>query len=149
MGLLLVETVFLPEKRQTQTRGRICQLEGPFAGLSGALLSGYQIHMGRTRRLGGNPFARIQDRTDAAAEPADDGCICGNVCGTYVHGLFDTPQVAQAVVGMLAQRAGISTADIHARDMTAYKNAQYDLLAKTVRDNLDMDFIYRIVRAGL
>ncbi|MEA4893287.1 MAG: cobyric acid synthase [Peptococcaceae bacterium] len=49
IGLLPIQTVFLPQKVRTRVSGRIADIDGFFSGLSGAELEGYEIHMGHTR----------------------------------------------------------------------------------------------------
>ena len=49
MGLFPVETEFEEEKVRTQTEGRFGELYGCFRELSGKRLTGYEIHMGRTK----------------------------------------------------------------------------------------------------
>ena len=52
------------------------------------------------------------------------------------------------MLGALAAQKGVSlTADVP--DRRAYKESQYDLLAKAVRENLDMQRIYRILEEGV
>lgn len=34
----------------------------------------------------------------------EDGAYCKNVCGTYVHGVFDKEDVAEAVVRALGEK---------------------------------------------
>ncbi len=85
LGLLPVETVFAPDKQTTQT---VAKAQVEWAGV--AELHGYEIHMGRSRRLGdAQPLLRIVRR---GATPAtdDDGCQSadGRVWGCYLHGLF-------------------------------------------------------------
>ena len=78
LGLLPCETVFNAQKTRTRMQAEV--LAQPFAG---ARLDGYEIHMGRTRRTGAEPFCRLQTG-------AEDGAVQGLVFGTYLHGLFDT-----------------------------------------------------------
>ena len=52
------------------------------------------------------------------------------------------------MLGALAAQKGISLQG-NAFDLKAYKEQQYDLLAKGVRENLDMALIYRILEAGI
>ena len=54
----------------------------------------------------------------------------GNVFGTYLHGVFDHPQMAQGIIEALCERKGISAEQISAVDFASYKETQYDLLAK-------------------
>ena len=125
LGLLDMETVFRGEKVQTQTRGVFGPVEGLLSPLSGMTYEGYEIHMGRS----------LGDR------PALTGR--GNVYGTYIHGVFDAPGVADAVLSALCRKKGADFAQLGAFDAAAYRERQYDLLADAVRENLDMDLVYR------
>ena len=127
LGLLEMDTVFREEKIQTQSRGVFGPVEGIFAPLSGMAYEGYEIHMGRA----GEDLPVLAGR--------------GNICGTYLHGVFDGVGVADAVLRILCERKGADFARLGAFDADAYKERQYDTLAQAVRDNLDMDFIYRIL----
>ena len=73
----------------------------------------------------------------------------GNVFGTYLHGVFDHPQMAQGIIEALCERKGISAEQISAVDFANYKETQYDLLAKGVREALDMERIYQILNEGI
>lgn len=127
LGLLDMETVFHGGKVQTQTRGTFGAVEGILAPLTGMAYEGYEIHMGRSG----------EDR------PALTGS--GNVYGTYIHGVFDAPGVAGAVLRALCGRKGVDFTRLGAFDAAAYRERQYGLLAQAVRENLDMDLVYRIL----
>mgnify|MGYP002796754599 FL=1 len=127
MGLLDVDTVFCGEKVQTQTTGIFGPVSGPLAGLEGLRYQGYEIHMGR----GGEGLPPLVSR--------------GNVYGSYIHGIFDAPGIADAVVKALCIRKGIDFTQVGTFDLPEYKERQYDLLADAVRAGLDMDLIYRVL----
>lgn len=82
-----------------------------------------------------------------------DGTACGNIYGTYVHGVFDAPGVARRIVEILAEHKGVTLnpsseelqQDSFEMDNQAYKETQYDLLAETLRKHLDMKRIYEIL----
>ena len=138
MGLLPVVTRFRPEKRRTRTTARALDVKGVFAALSGAELEGYEIHCGATTRgEGAGPLIRIEDG-------ALDGCQSGNVYGCYLHGFFDSESCRRAVLGALAQRKGV-TLEARPFDWKAHKERQYDALAQTLREHLDMRLIRRVV----
>jgi len=140
MGLLPVNTVFHPQKTRLQSTGCVCDLAAPYETLSGAALNGYQIHMGQTTRLdGATPFTRLSDGTL-------DGAVRGNVCGTYLHGLFDGP-LAERLTAMLLQRKGITPEESQNAILSAaeFHQTQYDILADALRSNLDMEAIYAIL----
>ncbi len=127
MGLLEMDTVFREEKVQTQTRGVFNPVEGLLAPLSGMAYEGYEIHMGRSGEV----------------RPALAGR--GNVYGTYIHGVFDAPGVADAVLAALCEKKGADVSELGSFDVEAYRERQYDLLADAVRENLDMELVYRIL----
>ena len=139
LGLLPTRTTFDAQKRRTQ----VCAvaLGAPFAG---ARMTGYEIHNGRTT-VNGEPFCRLADGTP-------EGCVCKNVFGTYLHGLFDSGELTQALVKLLCARKGISPSETRPTSMAEYRQAQFDLLADGVRKALDMGAVYRamgIKKAGL
>ena len=100
---------------------------GSLAGLEGLRYQGYEIHMGR----GGEGLPPLVSR--------------GNVYGSYIHGIFDAPGIADAVVKALCIRKGIDFTQVGTFDLAEYKERQYDLLADAVRAGLDMDLIYRVL----
>ena len=130
MGLLPIRTVFSPEKTRAQTSGVFSGLEGILSGLNGLAFSGYEIHMGQS----------------GLAAPVIES---GNVYGSYIHGLFDENGVAEAVVSALYRRRGLVFSPEAAFDLRSYREGEYDKLARAVREALDMDFIYRILEAGV
>ena len=144
MGLLPVETVFVPQKTRTRTTGRFLPLEGPFAPLGGVLLEGYEIHMGRTDS--DTPAVMLEPQ---GGMPHPDGAVAGNVLGTYVHGLFDRTEVVEGLLQVLCQQKGISWEALCPQDLDIYKQEQYDKLADGVRQSLDMEQIYRILEQGV
>ena len=73
------------------------------------------------------------------------GISVGNVYGSYVHGLFDRGEIASQVVRTLADRKGISIAD-EAVDYRIFKEREYERLAEILRQSLDMDRIYSMLR---
>lgn len=147
MGLLPVTTTFEPEKRTLRSQGRLGQVRGALSALSGAAVTGYEIHMGRTR-VEGRALCELGQGDDASTWTSE-GCQEGNVYGTYLHGLFDSPEVAQGLVSALLRRRGIDPAGVEAFDMRAYKQEQYDKLADVVRASMDMDMVYRIIEEGI
>ena len=158
MGLLPLKTEFEEEKIRTRVEGAFGELDGCLCGLSGKSIEGYEIHMGRTyidREEGAADTARIVSwrREPEICRPMDyvmetgkdrilsrqarmDGWNRGNIYGTYVHGIFDSPQIARTVAEALAAAKGLCR---------AYREQQYDKLAESLREHLDMDAVYRIM----
>lgn len=130
MGLLDFETVFSTQKTRTQTSGRFEKLDGIFRVLNSKQYSGYEIHMGQS------------DNSKAVINS-------NNIYGSYVHGLFDEDGVAQCIIGALAEKKGLSFNEKDVFNAKKYREQQYDLLAKTVRESVDMKLIYDILEAGV
>ncbi len=155
MELLPMDTVFAGEKTRTRVNGTIQNTGGIFAGLSGAELEGYEIHMGQSsfRRDAAGfagcevlPLTRICDCVTGVQK--QEGACCGNVYGSYVHGIFDREDVANRVVQALAAKKGLELSEA-AVDYAVYKEQQYDKLAEILRQHLDMEQIYQILEAGV
>ncbi len=167
MGLLPLKTEFEEEKIRTQVEGAFGQLDGCLGGLSGKSIEGYEIHMGRTyidREEGAADTARIVlwRREPEICRPMDyvmetgkdrlssrqarmDGWNRGNIYGTYVHGIFDSPGIAGAVAEALAAAKGLCLEQAADMDYRTYRQQQYDKLAEELRENLDMAAVYRIM----
>ena len=131
LGLLPCDTVFIPQKSRTRMRADV--LAQPFAG---AELDGYEIHMGRTLRTGGQPFCRLHTG-------AEDGAAQGQVFGTYLHGLFDSGSLTDRLAAWLLEKKGLPADRVPTMDRAAYKEDQYNQLAAGVRAALDLPAIYR------
>ena len=142
MGLLPTETEFAEEKHRTRVSGKV-SASGVWNALDGTELEGYEIHMGETvLKDGAEPLA-VLDNGHA------DGCACGNVLGSYLHGFFDSAECRRAVLSILCGRKGIDPSELAVFDYKAYKESQFDLLADGVRNSLDMEMIYRILEEGV
>lgn len=139
MGLLPVTTELGEQKVRTRVGGEI--LGGM---LDGCELSGYEIHMGISRPEGDcEPFCRIRD--EITGKERTDGVFAGNVCGTYVHGIFDHGSIAGKIVRHLAERKGLVLGE-DGVDYGLFKEQQYDKLAATLRKYLDLEAIYKMMR---
>ena len=129
LGLLPTQTTFTAEKRRTQSQATVTA--APFAG---AHLTGYEIHTGRTT-VQGAPFCTLADGTP-------EGCVQGQVFGTYLHGLFDSGELTEQFAAYLCRRKGIDPAAAAPISMQEYRTQQLDLLADGVRHNLDLAAVY-------
>ncbi len=141
MGLLPVHTVFQREKCQRKVTGTIGNLSGDFINLSGAAFEGYEIHMGQTTCESHTPFSTL-------SSGETDGANVKNVYGSYVHGIFDSRQVSGEIIKTLYKKKKIPFCQ-ETLDRATYKQTQYDLLARQVRQSVDMDRIYDILMRGV
>lgn len=165
IGLLPLATVFEQEKVRTRVTGAFGEMDGIFSELTGKNVEGYEIHMGRTwinREEGIVDTARIRDGIPEICRPTvyvmecqsdskrvkTDGYSRGNVYGSYVHGIFDSEEAAGIVAAALMKRKGLTDMAAERLDYRAYRESQYDKLAEKLRENLDMEEIYRILEKG-
>ena len=130
MELLPVRTVLQKNKKRCQTSGTLPPLQGCLSDLGGLSYHGYEIHMGKT----------FPEGKEAVVS---DG---GNVYGSYVHGLFDSAAVAECMIQKLANDKGICIGQGSLQDYADYKQKQYDLLAETLRQYLDREAVYGMLR---
>ncbi|VDZ86640.1 Cobyric acid synthase [Kluyvera intermedia] len=76
-----------------------------------------------------------------------DGAVSddGQVFGTYLHGLFDSDAFTRALVNGLRERKGLAAldSDFH---YARYKAQQFDILAESMRQHIDIEKIYTIMR---
>ena len=131
IGLLNIETVLKTEKVRTQTKGKINKLDGFFSNLSGLEYEGYEIHVGETVVSGAASSNNIVLSNGS-----------GMVYGTYVHGIFDRKEIAEAVINTLADKKGVAAGDETLLDYASFKEKEYDKMADILRKHLDMDKIY-------
>ncbi len=136
LGLLPVKTTLRARKQRRQIRGVFVAPTGPLATLAGAEFSGYEIHMGETAPT-------VEGLAEFASEGT--GYCRANVYGAYVHGLFDDAEVVRRLVAALARRRGLALETDAAVDYATLKEREYDRLAATVREHLDMTLIYDVL----
>lgn len=148
MGLLPMNTEFARTKTRTRVSGTFREMEGDLEPFSKVSLNGYEIHMGESvLKEGAKPFTTIRDSV-SGAEKADGACW-KNVCGTYVHGVFDCEGAAEAMIRVLGRKKGIDVEEMTGVDFAAFKETQYDILAEELRKHLDMKKIYQILEEGV
>jgi adenosylcobyric acid synthase len=141
LGLLNNETVFIPEKATTQIKARITADKGLFSDMNDITITGYEIHMGRDSIQNDQPVFKVIETPDgSAAYP--DGTInqAGNVFGTYIHGLFHNIEFTRKLIQRLRLDKNLPDTETPLLN----KQKQYDELADIVRQNVDLDQIYKI-----
>ncbi|MDD1019663.1 cobyric acid synthase [Pseudomonas sp. TNT2022 ID1048] len=119
LGLLDFETVLEAEKQLRNVSGNLT--------LENAPVSGYEIHAGVTRGPAlEQPAVQLEDgRSDGACS------VDGQILGTYLHGLFETP----AACGALLCWAGLQ--DVQEVDYHALRERDIERLADLVERHLD------------
>jgi adenosylcobyric acid synthase len=152
MGLLDTTTDFVDTKRTIQMQGRFGDVQGLFHDLSGKEFYGYEIHSGVTHLDPAHALTTarpINEEGEPFAEGSQNVHDNRTVYGTYMHGIFDAEGVAATVVEALLAKKGLSPDDVKVIDYQAYKEQQYDLLADSIRNNLDMKKVKEILERGI
>ncbi|MBR5047953.1 MAG: cobyric acid synthase, partial [Eubacterium sp.] len=139
LGILDISTIFKGDKTRTRIHGTIDE-ERNLYHLDSRVVEGYEIHMGVTENLGSAlPMIVLEDgRTDAYMTPD------GRIWGSYLHGIFDNEELTFGLVHDIMEEKGIDPEE-EELSIAQYKEIQYDKLADLIRNNLDMDRIYRIL----
>ncbi len=127
LGLLDVETILSPAKRLRHVEGYAL----------GATVGGYEMHMGETRGPGTErPFALLGGGARDGAVNGD-----GNVIGSYLHGLFASPDLRRA---LLARIDVVGSG----RDYAADVDTALDDIAAEFARHADIDAMLRIAGGG-
>jgi adenosylcobyric acid synthase len=121
LGVLDMHTEMTQEKRLAQVSGT-CEF-------AQATAAGYEIHMGVSS---GPALARPAFRIDGRAEGAMSAD--GQVMGSYLHGMFDTPQACAALLAWagLNSETTVDTAQLREKSLDQIAEAArplYDALA--------------------
>ena len=148
LGLLHTKTFFSAEKTLQQCRG--------FFGdpADGPEISGYQIHAGVTEGTdlpmnylvpADGKISEQGLKESPGTVPGNrvpEGAVSGNICGTYIHGIFDTADFLRTFLKELAEANGKSLpADIPIESRREREEKDFDLLADTLEEHVDMKAI--------
>ena len=148
IGLLDVETTFEMEKTTTQVKAILDEnFHGYLENLSGKEVSGYEIHMGITKRNeNSNNFVTVKQKLEQKVNyqvgSVNKEC---NVFGTYIHGIFDDIDFTRTVLNNIRKMKNLEPIESNVKSFKEFKNQQYDKLADYLREHLDMEKIYEIM----
>ncbi|TDG00438.1 cobyric acid synthase [Paenibacillus piri] len=148
LGLFPAETVFKPDKQTVRAVGEARLFDG--GGSDDAVpayrISGYEIHMGRTRFLRPvkHPFYIAEEGGCQEAHP--DGVVSdnGKLWGTYVHGILHNDDFRRAWLNAIRLGKGWEPLKAELR-FQERREAAFDRLAAHVRNHLDMDRLYEMI----
>ncbi len=156
LGLLDIETTFQKLKITSQVNVILNGKKGkdifPFLPLlsqdsASQELRGYEIHMGVSEGdIGLFKLKRASDSSlDSSTKHYLDGSQNSNCWGTYIHGIFDNDSFRRGVIDYMRQLKGLNPLKF----TLSYKDIKekaLNNLSNIVSENLDMDFIERIIR---
>ncbi|MGY3571449.1 cobyric acid synthase [Vibrio paucivorans] len=124
LGLLPVTTVLTGEKR-------LSNVEGMFTFNSESILvSGYEIHVGRTKTNNTSPIQLTNGTPDGAVSD------CKQILGTYLHGFFDN----QEVVRLVSEWAGVK--DIETFDHQQRNEQAIERIADAIEEHLELSKLW-------
>ncbi|PCD01260.1 cobyric acid synthase [Halopseudomonas pelagia] len=126
LGLLDFFTTLQAHKRLTRVEGQL--------QIDQAKVSGYEIHAGRSAGPALERPLLYLDSGEADGALSEDG----QIAGTYLHGLFESPQASQA----LLQWAGLAQAQ--ALDYAALRERDIERLAQSVEAHLDTELLRQL-----
>lgn len=103
---------------------------------------GYEIHMGRTRRLNGRALLTVQERNGRSIVD-DEGCYGNNgrCLGTYMHGFFDT----RAITARWLAEIGLTDIRLPQCFGRAVKDKAYELLSEHFEAHVNVKAITDIL----
>jgi adenosylcobyric acid synthase len=117
LGYLDIQTKLLPQKKLANVKGRLAFSDAP--------VNAYEIHAGVTGGAGlASPFAILENDL-GSSEPEGSISSDGQVAGTYLHGLFESPRAFAEIL----KWAGLKSETLV--DSDAIREHQLDRLADT------------------
>ncbi|WP_321372072.1 cobyric acid synthase [uncultured Draconibacterium sp.] len=122
LGILPVETILTEEKVTEQ-----CS----FTFQNEDVGKGYEIHMGETVAAHESPACLINGNKQ------DGYYLNERTWGTYIHGVFDNISVVNRILKESGKQVSTQL------DFQQFKETQYDKLANLIRENVDMEYIYK------
>lgn len=137
-GFGFLDTVTIMEKLKCtqQVEKVLCEnlKETIIDGCENLKVIGYEIHQGVTRGKEKN-IALGEEFIFVAKE---------NIFGTYIHGIFDNEKFTRRFLNNIRIKKGLSPLN-DSFSFKEFKENEYNKLAKLLRDNLDIEEIYRIM----
>ena len=143
LGLLQIVTRLEAAKITAQVRAEALEL--PFYQ---GTINAYEIHMGRSKALGGiRPLFSVQ--RNGKRHPDGAAAKDFKVMGTYLHGIFDNDDFRRAYLNFVRRGRGLSQQQSQSGSVLEQRQAAYDRLAQTVRASIDMQLLYDIIRGKI
>jgi len=132
LGMLPVETEFAASKTLTNPTGTA----PAFGGVPAA---GYEIHHGRSRRLGGEPVL--------ASSSGDEGCRQGAVVGLAWHGIFEGDAFRRSFLTWVAAERGLDWMPGE-RPFAAVRAERLDALGDLIAHHTDTAALDHLIHHG-
>lgn len=127
LGILPITTELMAEKTTTQCHFKFKEYP--------EICFGYEIHMGQTSFDAVTPLNYINE--------SPEGHSLGNCWGTYIHGILDNSVVIDDLL------KNFSNKKVTPFDYKAYKEENYDRLAKLLEKHIDTEAIFTEMQTAL
>lgn len=158
IGLLPIITIFKKDKILKQVKARV--LIHNSHGNTPMMVGGYEIHHGESVKINSGPqrafpfvikekFEGTGKNLEARNESFQEviGYINSekNVWGSYLHGIFDEECFRNTIINQVLaiKNAPLLEVGLPGRENYQLKES-FDLLAKVVRESVDMNYIYSL-----
>jgi len=126
LGYLAMQTELARDKQLRNTHGTLTLADAP--------VQGYEIHAGVSQGPAlENPVAHLEHSPDGAISPD------GQVLGSYLHGIFDSPAACDALLTWAGLR------EVKSPDIGALREASIERLADTIAQYMDTDKLMAIL----
>lgn len=133
LGLIPMKTLMTQNKTTTHSEGmaRFGEEQIP--------VTGFEIHMGESfYEEECSPFIQLSDRSEGTVTEDKQ------LIGTYFHGIFHNDQLREVVLNEIRSKKRLEP--IYHRASFAQKREDgFDLLAKVVRENIQLERIYQLM----
>jgi adenosylcobyric acid synthase len=142
-----METEMLPEKETHQALAYLDDGGLRIAPDCSGIVSGYEIHMGRTVHTGAHqPFARIFRRGETNVS-VEDGTVSdnGRVFGTYLHGIFENEHFREVYLNSIRLEKGMP---LQRNSTAVVAHNPFDQFAEHLRQHLDIRQLLDICGLG-
>ena len=147
LELLPVETEILLEKETHQALAYLEESGLVIAPECNGVMTGYEIHMGRTTHFGTpRPFSRIFRRGETSVT-IEDGTVSndGRIFGTYLHGIFENPRFKETYLNRIRLEKGLP----HRRGSQSIPaDDPFDKLSEHLEQHLDIPQLLQICGLG-
>lgn len=137
-GLELLNVTTILQRKKTTYQVKAKEIH------SGKELTGYEIHHGETKISAElTPFCEITKRGNNPIRILDGAkSKNNNVWGTYLHGIFDNDTFRENFLNRIRKRKNLP---YPAKHSIFDQNKEYDKLARLMRENIDMDYLMKIL----
>lgn len=134
LGLLEAYTTFKTKKSVQQVKGHLYQEPEQ-------LISGYEIHFGKTQCCYSDDFKPL-----FSLDGNPEGMVSwdGRLMGSYLHNIFHNDRFRQNWLNAIRKKKGVNPHSMV--DTSELKEKSYSYIAQMVEKALDMDYIYELLQ---